>query len=179
MSKDDDKPINEPIIAMPGAKVEIGKKGKAPKSKKSVAIPEVASKEADFGTTNLLSDDDKERLKKKARDNVLADMKKEAEEAFLSREERKEIIRRKQKIGETDQDELVNFVCDLADYAAYIMVNNVTYYHGFSYKVPRHVCRGLMDIAARTWDHDADIHGEKYNPRKKRNQRLSMRDSAA
>lgn len=179
MSDETDDVVNEPVIAAPGARVEIGRKKKSgrPKgaAKAVIAKPAAASDEADLGTMNLLSDEDKERLRKAARDNVLADMKREAEEAFLKKEERREIIRRKNKTGNADNDELVTFVCDLADYAADIRINNVVYYHGFSYQVPRHVCRGLMDIAARTWDHDADIHGEKWNPRKRRNQRLSMK----
>jgi len=160
---------DEKIIHAEGTKSDLEKK-------KKVSEPVVTAE--DNIPVSFLTDEKKRELDKKAQEKVDQDLRKQEEEEYLAKQERKELLKRKQKTGNVDQDEIVDFVCDLADFAASIVVNNVTYYHGFSYRVPRHVCRDLESIAARTWDHDADIHGEKWNPRKRRNQKLSPRNAA-
>lgn len=55
----------------------------------------------------------------------------------------------------------VDIVLDLAPNQPYIMLDGTTYFHGVPYEVSEAQCRTMMDIAARGWEHDNEIHGEK------------------
>lgn len=124
--------------------------------------------------SHFLTEEEKNALRAEAKENVKKQIKKDASEKFRLAEERAIIREQGLKTGKVFDDEEMKFKCDLPEHADSIMINGVRYYHGFTYPVPRHVFVSLQDIQARAWDHDADIRGEKWNPRKRRNVRLSV-----
>ena len=115
---------------------------------------------------SLLTEAEHEAIKREARERVKAAMK-EAEKARLL-EEAMAGIRRLEgnRTGVEDQDELVSVIIDVASYAAIsnsatgISLNGVQYQHGRTYQVPRHVRTTLLDMMARTYEHQATIEGK-------------------
>jgi hypothetical protein len=54
----------------------------------------------------------------------------------------------------------------------YVQINGVQYVHGETYKFSTDVLRSVKEIAARTWGHEAQIHGENENPYKQAQNRV-------
>lgn len=66
----------------------------------------------------------------------------------------------------TDAKDLVDITIDVPAFAAIgsnetgILVNNVHYQYGHSYKVPRSVAASLTDIMSRAYEHEDQARGE-------------------
>ena len=66
----------------------------------------------------------------------------------------------------TEAKDLVEITIDVPAYAAIgtnetgILVNNVHYQYGHTYKVPRSVAASLTDIMARAFEHEDQARGE-------------------
>lgn len=101
----------------------------------------------------LLTAEDRETIKQKAREHVLAKRKKVVEEQALAAAIEEE--ERRYKISEPFEYCTVN----LAPYCAMITLDGVMYFHGIEYEVPYSVARTLDDVMARTWEHQNEIQG--------------------
>ncbi len=62
--------------------------------------------------------------------------------------------------GDGAKDELVEMTLDLAQHSQNITLNGRPYWHGFTYKVPRHVADTLRDIQAQGWKHQDVVDGK-------------------
>jgi hypothetical protein len=69
------------------------------------------------------------------------------------------------RLAETDMampdERLEEITIDLPEYAYMIAIDNVGYYHGCTYDVPRRKYLSLIDQMARTWEHDREVHGRR------------------
>ena len=62
--------------------------------------------------------------------------------------------------GKPDLDEQVTITVDLPEYAACLRVNNVQYFHGYSYTVPRHVANTMREMMQRAQQHQDIADGK-------------------
>jgi len=62
--------------------------------------------------------------------------------------------------GDGAKDELVMITLDLAEHSDKITLNGAAYWHGHTYKVPRHQADTLRDIQFRGWKHQMEIDGK-------------------
>jgi hypothetical protein len=110
----------------------------------------------------LLSDEDKEQIKAKAREHVAKKRKDKAEAELLAKEIRREEI--SYNPLEQFEDVIINlppFVASQKFQASFISLDGKQYFHNQSYSVPYSVARVLEDIMARNWEHEREIHGER------------------
>lgn len=106
-------------------------------------------------TPTLLTEEDREAARERARKHV-ADARKTSElDAYFKAQVREE------ERSYEPKDQLEDFTVDLPEYTAMIVLNNVGYYHGCTYEVPHHQCVSMMDIQARAWEHENEIHGRR------------------
>jgi hypothetical protein len=62
--------------------------------------------------------------------------------------------------GDGVKDQIVKITLDLAPHSAHIVLNLRPYYHGQTYKVPRHVAETLREIQQSGWRHQNEIEGK-------------------
>lgn len=122
--------------------------------------PEKHSKTVNAEDGAILSQADIEQIREKARKTVLAEMKKSAAAALLEQE----IVNARREMGfQTDDDrknEMVFCTIDLAEHSTCISINSFNYWHGQTYKVPRHVADTLAEIMARGHRHQDELDGK-------------------
>jgi hypothetical protein len=94
----------------------------------------------------------KERILEQQKDAAIAHLL-EAETARLQREEGL-------YTGDPAQDEEVKVLIDLPEFASYLSLNGLQFWHGHSYKQPRHVTNTLREMQQRAWNHQAEIDGK-------------------
>ena len=103
---------------------------------------------------SMLSDEEKAAAKHRAREHVAAKRKEKAiDEAFkaaLVEEER----------AYEPADQIVDIMIDLPKYAPFVRLDHVVYYHGLIYEVPRNKALTILDIQARSWEHQNEIEGK-------------------
>lgn len=117
--------------------------------KKSVAaILEEIERRID--NSDLLSEEEKEAAREKAREHVLKARKEKATEAYF-----KAAIKEEERTFEPIE-QLEDFIVDLPEYAPMIKINNVGFYHGCVYEVPYSVARSMADMQARAWEHETE-----------------------
>lgn len=107
-----------------------------------------------------LTEEERALIKKKAREHVLQ-----------MQEERREAARQKLVEQATDRaikdaekaagihGAYVDISIDLAPNAPYLLLDGTFYYHGVTYEVPHNVACTIIDICARTWEHENEING--------------------
>jgi hypothetical protein len=107
-----------------------------------------------------LTDEERAIIKERAREHVLKVQKERAKEA------RDQLIDKATERAVRDAEKVaglhgayVDITIDLAPIAAYIALDGVFYYHGVTYEVPFNVAQTIIDISARTWEHENEIHG--------------------
>jgi hypothetical protein len=117
--------------------------------KKSVAavLEEI---ERRIDNSELLSAEDKEAAREKAREHVLKARKEKATEAYF-----KAAVREEERAYEL-AEQLEDFTVDLPEYAPMIKINNVGFYHGCTYEIPYSQARSMADIQARAWEHERE-----------------------
>jgi len=98
----------------------------------------------------ILTDEEKAEIRKRAREQVAESRKKDATEAYL-----KAAIREEQREYEP-QEVLEDFTVDLAEYAPYIAINGSLYFHGVTYEVPYSQARCMAEIQQATWRHERE-----------------------
>jgi hypothetical protein len=117
--------------------------------KKSVAavLEEI---ERRIDNSELLSAEDKEAAREKAREHVLKARKEKATEAYF-----KAAVREEERAYEL-AEQLEDFTVDLPEYAPMLKINNVGFYHGCTYEIPYSQARSMADIQARAWEHERE-----------------------
>lgn len=71
-------------------------------------------------------------------------------------------------------DELVYCTLDLAEHSPFLQINTTRYYHGATYKVPRHVADTLREMQARGHRHQDEIDGKSLTQHYQRNRNTSL-----
>jgi hypothetical protein len=117
--------------------------------KKSVAAA-LEEIERRIDNSELLSDEEKEAARDKARDHFLKARKEKATEAYF-----KAALREEERTYEL-AEQLEDFTVDLPEYAPMIKINNVGFYHGCTYEIPYSQARSMADIQARAWEHERE-----------------------
>jgi hypothetical protein len=123
--------------------------------KKSVAavLEEI---ERRIDNSDLLSAEEKEAAREKAREHVLKARKEKAVDAYF-----KAAVKEEER-GFEPTEQLEDFVVDLPEYAPMIKINNVGFYHGCVYEVPYSVARSMADMQARAWEHEREFREGKH-----------------
>jgi hypothetical protein len=123
--------------------------------KKSVAavLEEI---ERRIDNSDLLSAEEKEAAREKAREHVLKARKEKATEAYF-----KAAVKEEERDYEL-AEQLEDFVVDLPEYSPMIKINNVGFYHGCVYEVPYSVARSMADMQARAWEHESEWRDGKH-----------------
>ena len=104
----------------------------------------------------LLSAEQREAIKERAREHVRTkQIERETDRLFKQQVRLFEI-----EMAEGD-DELVEITIDLPRYAFMLTIDGTGYYHGCTYDVPLRKYRSLIDNAARAWEHDREVHGDR------------------
>jgi|WetSurMetagenome_2_1015567.scaffolds.fasta_scaffold35358_4 hypothetical protein len=109
---------------------------------------------------SLLSQEEKDKLRKQARERALADQKKAAQTAYFEY-----ALEEEARALDPEQEE-VEFTLELPIYAGHVMLNGVMYLHGGTYTVTRARFDSIADIVAHAWKHDASITEEEGRSRK-------------
>lgn len=121
---------------------------------------------------DLLNVDEKKALREEARKSVLAEMEQDARDAYFQQaltEVRRENV---------PEDQIVHVAIDLAPFLNNIMINEVQYFHGYSYPVPQKLAIVLYEQMQRSWQHEDETSGRSKfsNTRRPRNRVLGPRD---
>lgn len=115
-----------------------------------------------------LTEEEKAEARKKAREHVRKLRKEKAiDEAF------KRAVKEEEREYEPSE-QLVDITIDLPKYAAFVRLDHVVYYHGLVYEVPNSKAMTIMDIMARSWEHQSEIEGK----RRKGDEALAPRNFA-
>lgn len=110
---------------------------------------------------DLLTEEDRARIRADAEARVTAREKERAEEAYL---ELQELKVRKERNPEAFEEE-VDYIPDLAIYCSDgLRVDGRVYEHGRTYRVKASVAASLREMAQRTHRHEAEVQsGDPYN----------------
>jgi hypothetical protein len=103
----------------------------------------------------MLTEEEKEAARQKARDHVAEKRKRDALDAYLAKEIDKE--ERSYILEEQMEDILV----DLPKFAHFINLDNVGFYHGLTYTVRYSQARSMYEIMGMAWAHQREIEGDK------------------
>ena len=106
-------------------------------------------------TDDLLTQEEKDLIRQKARDEVKRRRREKAEESLL------QAAIREEERAFNPPDWWTDITIDLAPYAAFIALDGVQYFHGLTYTVTGAVSATMLDIMARTWEHQREIRGER------------------
>jgi hypothetical protein len=106
-------------------------------------------------SSDLLSDEEKQAARERAREHVLKARKEKAIDAYF------EAAVKEEQRGYVREEQLEDFTVDLPEYTFVIRLDNVGYYHGCTYEVPYSVARSMAEIQAASWSHDQEIQGRK------------------
>jgi len=122
---------------------------------------------------DLLTVEDREALKAEARKSVLAEMEQDARDAFFQ-----EALREARQAHVPDE-QMLHVTVDLAPFLPYVMLDEVQYFHGYSYDVPRSRAVVLYEQMQRSWQHEDETHGRsRFSPgRRPRSIVLGPRDA--
>lgn len=115
------------------------------------SVPVVKEPDPDF---SLLTEEDKDRLRKEAQDEVTARERKRAMNAFLDAE----VARHEKELHPEAYEEEKEITIDLALYAVDIVLDGRHYVHGRKYTVKKSVYDALNDIMYRTHKHYRETH---------------------
>jgi len=103
--------------------------------------------------SNLLQEDERRALTDEARKSVLADLKQEERDAWFEQE-------RTRLLRETvPTEQMVHVTIDLAPYCAFLMLDGVQFFHGYTYEVGQPQCACILEQMYRSWTHQDEIDG--------------------
>lgn len=71
-------------------------------------------------------------------------------------------------------DESVTIYMNLAEHSQYVTLNTKRYFHGYTYKVPRHVASTLAEIQSRGHKHQDEIDGKSLTQHYQRNRDTTL-----
>jgi len=117
---------------------------------------------------DLLTDEQRDALRSKAKEHVDKKRIEKAEDEFLQ-----EAIRQQELVDKPlEQTEFIT--PDLAGHSEYIMIDGFRYFHGETYEVSRAVACTMREIQSRGWDHEEEVGGANRDLyRKPRNLRIN------
>ena len=121
-----------------------------PRKKKEV-LEEI---ERRINGNSLLTDEEKEQTRKRAAEHVLEARKKKATDEYFTA-----VVKEEEREYEPTE-QIEDFYVELPDYAPYIMINSVQYYHGLVYEVPYSKARSMADLQWSAWQHQNEIDGK-------------------
>lgn len=105
---------------------------------------------------DLLSSDEKQEAIDRAKKHVAEQNKKKQIDALFEQAVSEENARF------DPNEELLDIVIELGDYAPCITINGrMSYYHGLTYRVPRSLAMSLNDIMWQTQQHQREIDGKR------------------
>lgn len=141
-------------------------------TEKKEPAEDVAAKlfaETPASSSSILSDKEIEEARAEARRRVASAMKVAETERFIKEEE--ERIRRAEgkRTGTADMDEEVDILVDLPEFCDRLMINGESYWHGYSYKVPRHMANSMRESMQRAHHHQMTIDGKSLEEAYRRN----------
>jgi hypothetical protein len=102
---------------------------------------------------NLLTDDDRKALTAEARKSVLEGLKQDERDAWF--EEERLRLRRES----VPEEQLVFVTIDTAPFLAFIMLDNVQFFNGYTYEVPQSQAAVILEQMHRSWRHQDEIDG--------------------
>jgi hypothetical protein len=104
---------------------------------------------------STLTPEEMAEASKRAREHVREARKKKAiDEAF-----KKAVVDEEREYEPNDQ--LTDIMIDLPKFAAFVRLDHVVYYHGLVYEVPTVKAATILDIMARSWEHQSEIEGKR------------------
>jgi tRNA(Ser,Leu) C12 N-acetylase TAN1 len=108
----------------------------------------------------LFTPEEMAEIEREAEERVRNAMR-EAEKARLIAQRIEELKKAEgQKAGIPDLDEIVEVYIDLPEFAANLRVNNDVFWHGYKYRVPRHVVNSLREMMQRAHQHQDIAEGK-------------------
>lgn len=120
---------------------------------------EKQSAATDAAISGILTKEEIDKAKNLAREKVMRDKKKMAEEAVFAEAERELSIQ--EGLLEVDPaEEMQTVTVDLAEYGAFVAMDNKRYMHGATYTVSKKVADVIREANWRSWRHEAKRHGE-------------------
>lgn len=108
----------------------------------------------------ILTDEEIARAREIARERVAKALKEAETERLIAEEMQLIKAEEGKRTGKADLDEEVAVTIDLAEFAAKLTVNGQDYWHGYTYKVPRHVYDTMRDIMFRGHLHQNALDGK-------------------
>lgn len=120
---------------------------------------------------SLLTEAEKAEIRQQALEDVIAEKRRDAKKTLLEQEKARIAGRTGLKTGDPTKDELVTITVNVPEFVPHLWINmphGQKYFHGHSYKVPRHVAATLGEMQARAWDHENEIQGRKKRDYRKR-----------
>lgn len=123
---------------------------------------------AEASTHPILSAEEVEAARAKARALIETKRKKAATDALIAEETRRLEQEEGLVTGNEVKDEMVSIHLDLAEHSSRIVLSGTPYYHGQTYTVPRHVADTLREIQSRGHDHQSEIEGKNIADRFRR-----------
>jgi hypothetical protein len=122
-----------------------------PRKKKEVLDEiEIRINALDAAGVPLLSDEERAATLEKAKEHVRKAKKDKAIDALLA-----EAIKVEEREYEPFE-QIEDFCVDLPEYAPFIKINNVMYFHGLVYEVPYSKARDMAHIQYRAWCHERE-----------------------
>lgn len=135
------KPVVPPVV--PGEHIE--------------DVPEDVLPPTPAELAGLLTADEVKAIRAEAAKQVHDDKRKQAKRALLEEE-----LDKARRAGTPDEEEL-EVTIDLAGHAAFVRLDTLIYWHGYTYRVGYRTAATIRDIMARTWDHEDDVGGANRN----------------
>lgn len=161
MNTEDEMPDFEPemVEEAPAPK----NKGGRPRKNPLPAEPKAAAPVKTIEVSALLSEQEIEDLRKEAELEALEDAKK-SKKAEIKKQFFKDA---KQRLDPKTNEERVDFILDLAEYADRVMLDGKLYFHGRRYTVARSVFDVLAETMSRTHEHQRVIDGKSLKERQR------------
>ena len=116
------------------------------------ALEEIDSR---IEANTLLTEEEKQAARAKAREHVLKHRKQKALDKYLATQ-----IAREER-GYEPEEQMVDIFIDLPKFAHFLNIDNVGYYHGLVYSVPLSKFRSMQEQMAISWAHQNEIEGRK------------------
>lgn len=105
----------------------------------------------------LLSPEEREEVRDRARKHVAEARKKKEVDAYFAAQVRVE------EVSYEPTQQLEDFTVDLPEYTPMIKINNVGYFHGCTYEVPYNLARSMADLQGWAWKHENEWKQGKHH----------------
>jgi hypothetical protein len=102
---------------------------------------------------SILSDVDREAIRKEAHASIIAEMEQDARDAYFAEELAK--LRR----SRVPEERIVKVTMSLAPYLPHLLIDQDQYFDGYTYDVPHSRALVLYEQMQRSWAHQDEIDG--------------------